>query len=74
MSVSCTETLHRIEKRTNLILPVSGDNSLFSQFGVVFNVERFAVQVGNDTNDFRRSRYKEMSCKIAPDWACLRIL
>ncbi|MCP4399210.1 MAG: hypothetical protein GY801_18150 [bacterium] len=30
-------------------------------------VERFAVQVGNDTDDFRRSRYREMSCKIAPD-------
>jgi hypothetical protein len=31
------------------------------------DVERFAVQVGNDTDDFRRSRYKEMSCTIVPD-------
>ncbi|MCP4397867.1 MAG: hypothetical protein GY801_11295, partial [bacterium] len=30
-------------------------------------VERFVVQVGNDTDDFRRPRYREMSCKIAPD-------
>ncbi|MCB9102052.1 MAG: hypothetical protein H6632_21130 [Anaerolineales bacterium] len=27
-------------------------------------VERFAVQVGNDTDLFRRSRYKGMDCKI----------
>ena len=31
------------------------------------DVERFVVQVGNDTDEFRRSRYKEISCKIAPD-------
>ncbi len=31
------------------------------------DVERFAVQVGNDTDDFRRSRYKEMSCTIVPN-------
>jgi len=31
------------------------------------DVERFVVQVGNDTDDFRRSRYRAMSCKIAPD-------
>ncbi|MCP4397865.1 MAG: hypothetical protein GY801_11285 [bacterium] len=31
------------------------------------DVERFAVQVGNDTDDFRRSRYREMSCTIDPD-------
>ncbi|MCB0167407.1 MAG: hypothetical protein KDI79_24470, partial [Anaerolineae bacterium] len=27
-------------------------------------VERFAVQVGNDTDPFRRSRYQGMACKI----------
>ena len=27
-------------------------------------VERFAVQVGNDTDPFRRSRYQGMTCKI----------
>ncbi|MCP4397866.1 MAG: hypothetical protein GY801_11290 [bacterium] len=31
------------------------------------DVERFAVQVGNDTDDFRQSRYREMSCTIVPD-------
>lgn len=31
------------------------------------DVERFAVQVGNDTDEFRRSRYKEMSCNITLD-------
>lgn len=28
-------------------------------------VERFAVQVGNDTDPFRKPRYKEMRCSIA---------
>jgi len=31
------------------------------------DVERFAVQVGNDTDEFRRSRYREMACKIVSD-------
>ena len=31
------------------------------------DVERFAVQVGNDTDEFRQPRYKEMSCTIGPD-------
>lgn len=30
-------------------------------------VERFAVQVGNDTDESRRSRYQEMACIISPD-------
>jgi len=30
-------------------------------------VERFAVQVGNDTDDFRSPHYKKMVCEIAPD-------
>lgn len=30
-------------------------------------VERFAVQVGNDTDVLRQSRYKEMSCVVAPE-------
>jgi hypothetical protein len=30
-------------------------------------VERFAVQVGNDTDALRRSRYTEMVCAISPD-------
>ena len=29
-------------------------------------VERFAVQVGNDTDDFRKSRYARLTCTIAP--------
>lgn len=29
-------------------------------------VERFAVQAGNDTNTLRRSRYPEMGCRISP--------
>jgi len=44
-------------------------------------VERFAVQVGNDTDAVRKPRYKEMSCLIAPDchlsentWRILRSL
>jgi len=28
-------------------------------------IERFAVQVGNDTDDFRRGRYKTMTCTLA---------
>lgn len=28
--------------------------------------ERFAIQVGNDTDPFRKSRYPTMRCKIAP--------
>ena len=31
------------------------------------DVERFVVQVGNDTDEFRRSRYREMACTIVPD-------
>lgn len=30
-------------------------------------VERFAVQVGNDTDEFRRPRYREMGCMISPN-------
>lgn len=30
-------------------------------------VERFAVQVGNDTDPFRRSHYRQMRCLINPD-------
>ncbi len=30
-------------------------------------VERFAVQVGNDTDPERRSRYKQMLCVVSPD-------
>jgi hypothetical protein len=30
-------------------------------------VERFAVQVGNDTDPVRRSRYKKMECVVSPD-------
>lgn len=30
-------------------------------------VERFAIQVGNDTDPFRRPRYLRMSCVIGPD-------
>lgn len=30
-------------------------------------VERFAVQVGNDTDPLRRSRYPQMRCTIGPD-------
>lgn len=29
-------------------------------------VERFAVQVGNDTDEFRRPRYREMRCVVSP--------
>lgn len=31
------------------------------------DVERFAVQVGNDTDTFRQPRYKQMRCIVAPD-------
>ena len=31
------------------------------------DVERFAVQVGNDTDPVRKPRYKQMACTIAPD-------
>jgi len=30
------------------------------------NVERFAVQIGNDTDPARRSRYQTMRCYLAP--------
>jgi hypothetical protein len=30
-------------------------------------VERFAVQVGNDTDLVREPRYREMICKIGPE-------
>ena len=30
------------------------------------DVERFAVQVGNDTDEIRRQKYKQMRCVIAP--------
>ena len=30
------------------------------------DIERFAVQVGNDTDPFRQRHYKTMSCKVAP--------
>ena len=30
------------------------------------DVERFAVQVGNDTDPFRRPRYKQMQCVVGP--------
>lgn len=30
-------------------------------------VERFAVQAGNDTDESRRSRYQEMACIISPE-------
>jgi hypothetical protein len=29
-------------------------------------VERFAVQVGNDTDGFRKSRYATLRCTLAP--------
>jgi len=29
-------------------------------------VERFAVQIGNDTDTWRRPRYRQMRCRIAP--------
>jgi RNase P subunit RPR2 len=29
-------------------------------------VERFAVQIGNDTDPFRRDRYKQIHCSISP--------
>jgi len=31
------------------------------------DVERFAVQIGNDTDPFRRARYSQMHCWIGPD-------
>ena len=31
------------------------------------DVERFAVQVGNDTDPFRQPRYQEMQCVISPE-------
>lgn len=31
------------------------------------DVERFAMQVGNDTDPFRRPRYPNMHCVIGPD-------
>jgi hypothetical protein len=31
------------------------------------DVERFAMQVGNDTDPVRQSRYAQMQCHIAPD-------
>ncbi|NJN98063.1 MAG: hypothetical protein HC875_30275 [Anaerolineales bacterium] len=30
-------------------------------------VERFAVQVGNDTDPYRKPRYSQMTCRIGPD-------
>jgi hypothetical protein len=30
-------------------------------------VERFAIQVGNDTHPLRQPRYKEMDCLVAKD-------
>jgi len=30
-------------------------------------VERFAVQVGNDTDPFRRPRYRQMRCVVKPE-------
>jgi hypothetical protein len=30
------------------------------------DVERFAVQVGNDTDPFRRQRYQQITCRIGP--------
>jgi hypothetical protein len=30
-------------------------------------VERFIVQVGNDTDEARQSRYQQMRCVISPD-------
>ncbi|MFN8454383.1 MAG: hypothetical protein U0401_06885 [Anaerolineae bacterium] len=30
-------------------------------------VERFAVQVGNDTDPFRQPRYKQMKCTVSPE-------
>ncbi|MBN1993203.1 MAG: hypothetical protein JW953_10905 [Anaerolineae bacterium] len=31
------------------------------------DVERFAIQIGNDTDPFRKPRYKEMRCVIGPE-------
>ena len=31
-----------------------------------YEVERFCVQVGNDTDPFRRGRYRQMGCLVAP--------
>lgn len=31
------------------------------------DVERFAIQAGNDTDSIRRPRYREIPCKIGPD-------
>jgi hypothetical protein len=45
---------------------------LFDFSGVYINqasdeeVERFAVQIGNDTDEWRRPRYSEMTCHIGP--------
>lgn len=30
-------------------------------------VERFAVQVGNDTDPYRKPRYSQMTCRVGPD-------
>lgn len=29
-------------------------------------VEQFAIDIGNDTDEYRRSRYKEVRCRVAP--------
>jgi hypothetical protein len=31
-----------------------------------YDVERFCIQVGNDTDAFRRARYRKMRCVVAP--------
>jgi hypothetical protein len=31
------------------------------------DVERFAIQVGNDTDPIRQPRYKQMQCIISPN-------
>jgi len=31
------------------------------------DVERFCIEVGNDTDQFRRARYAEVTCSIDPE-------
>jgi hypothetical protein len=31
------------------------------------DIERFAVQLGNDTDPLRRPRYREMRCLVGPE-------
>ena len=63
---------HRLHQNSiHVHLPARRELFDFDRVAIIHatdeQVERFAVQVGNDTDELRRDRYPQMECTIHPD-------